>query len=309
MTRNHTNPIRAVSNRTGVSQHIIRIWERRYKAITPKRTKTKRRYYSEQDVERLSLLKELTEARYRISQVAQLPMNELRELSRLIRKDLKKNNEQEPGMIPKGDMLESLLWSIRKLDIYALDLCLARATVEMSPLAIIEKLVIPLLRKLGEELKKGHVRTVHVQFTAASLRPFLAQSPKVYQVSEEAPLIAIATPRGQTYEFEALYALTAAAASQWRATYLGQNLPAEELAAGVHQLKAKALCLSIHYPEADPLLHADLLKLKRLLPPNFPILAGGQSADSYGKALKKIGAKTFHQLQALQGALTSLRNG
>ena len=43
-------PIRYVSRQTGLTPHVIRAWENRYGAVTPKRTDTNRRVYSNADI-------------------------------------------------------------------------------------------------------------------------------------------------------------------------------------------------------------------------------------------------------------------
>ena len=67
---------------TGLTDHTIRVWERRYSAVVAGRTDTGRRLYSEDDVEKLTLLKRLTDQGIGISQVAGNTLDELRERAR-----------------------------------------------------------------------------------------------------------------------------------------------------------------------------------------------------------------------------------
>ena len=64
--------ISAVSRLTGISSHVLRIWERRYQAVAPGRTDSKRRQYSREDIRRLTLLKTLTESGHSIGNLAKL---------------------------------------------------------------------------------------------------------------------------------------------------------------------------------------------------------------------------------------------
>jgi len=48
--------IQVVGRRTGISSDVIRAWERRYKAIVSQRTETNRRLYTDDDIEKLTLL-------------------------------------------------------------------------------------------------------------------------------------------------------------------------------------------------------------------------------------------------------------
>ena len=73
-------PIRAVVRRTGLTAHVIRVWEKRYGAVSPMRTPTNRRLYSDSDVERLQLLHRAMLAGHSIGQIAQLPNERLRAL-------------------------------------------------------------------------------------------------------------------------------------------------------------------------------------------------------------------------------------
>lgn len=71
--------IGAVAKMTGLSTHILRIWERRYQAVVAERAANGRRVFSPADVEKLGLLKALTDRGAAISSIANLSLGELRE--------------------------------------------------------------------------------------------------------------------------------------------------------------------------------------------------------------------------------------
>ncbi len=73
-------PMRVVTRLTGLSADTIRVWERRYDAVTPKRTEGNARRYSPEDVRRLNLLREATERGHAISEVARLSEPDLRRM-------------------------------------------------------------------------------------------------------------------------------------------------------------------------------------------------------------------------------------
>lgn len=70
--------IGTVSKLTGVDPHTIRAWERRYRAIVPRRTDGGTRLYGDGDVHRLRLLKAVTDAGDAIGVVANLSDGDLR---------------------------------------------------------------------------------------------------------------------------------------------------------------------------------------------------------------------------------------
>ena len=64
--------IGAVCRLTGISQHVLRVWEKRYGVVEPLRSETDRRLYRESDIHRLSLLKALVDRGQAIGSIANL---------------------------------------------------------------------------------------------------------------------------------------------------------------------------------------------------------------------------------------------
>lgn len=71
--------IGAVAKLTGLTDHTIRVWERRYDAVVARRAANGRRMYSAADAEKLGLLKHLTDRGVSIGQIARDSVDELRE--------------------------------------------------------------------------------------------------------------------------------------------------------------------------------------------------------------------------------------
>src|SRR5690349_14200348 len=78
----HRHPIQVVARRTGLSADVIRAWEKRYAVVTPVRSETGRRLYSEADVERLRQVARATLTGRTVAQAAALPLEELAALAR-----------------------------------------------------------------------------------------------------------------------------------------------------------------------------------------------------------------------------------
>jgi hypothetical protein len=66
------HPIQIVTRRTGLSADVLRVWEKRYGVVTPLRSTSGRRLYSDADIERLRLLVQATGRGRAIGQVAAL---------------------------------------------------------------------------------------------------------------------------------------------------------------------------------------------------------------------------------------------
>jgi DNA-binding transcriptional MerR regulator len=80
MKNENKYPIKAVAQKTGLSVHVIRAWEKRYNAVVPNRTDTNRRLYSESDIEKLQILLKLTTQGHNIGGIANLSIDDLREM-------------------------------------------------------------------------------------------------------------------------------------------------------------------------------------------------------------------------------------
>jgi DNA-binding transcriptional MerR regulator len=83
----------AVTERTGLNAPSIRIWEKRYGAVVPERSETNRRLYRSEDVERLGLMKRLTDLGHAISRIANLSLDQLQGLM---------NEAVSDGMVRNG---------------------------------------------------------------------------------------------------------------------------------------------------------------------------------------------------------------
>ncbi len=74
----HHYGIGAVAKLTGLTDHTIRVWERRYGAVVTQRAPNGHRVYSAADVEKLGFLKRLTDQGLSIGQIADSSIEQLR---------------------------------------------------------------------------------------------------------------------------------------------------------------------------------------------------------------------------------------
>lgn len=291
----------AVARRTGLSAHVIRIWEKRYGAIKPSRAPNNRRLYSEEEITRLSLLRDVTRAGHSIGAVANLPLNKLRKLAKAAAVEI------SPSSPSPLNFLEECISAIRRLDGPALDVTLKRASVELGTQGMLVKLVAPLTKTIGDLWCNGSITIAQEHLASDVLRGLLSSVVTAFAESDHTPLLVVATPAGQLHELGALLVRAAAVSMGWRVAYMGPSLPAAEIAGAVRQTQARALALSIVYPPDDPGLDPELKRLRELLPPDFPILVGGLAALSYETTLKRIRALLIEDLSLLWMTLDNLR--
>jgi methanogenic corrinoid protein MtbC1 len=302
--------IKIVARRTGLSSHAIRIWEKRYAAVSPERTPTNRRLYSEADVERLFLLHKATLAGHAIGQVAQLSTENLKTLLG-VKEATGAPPQTSAGLdtdeSPTQVLFDACLNAEMLLDSEALKRALENAEVALSKPMLIEQLIVPLMHKIGDLWRDGVLRVNHEHMATAVVRSFLGNIRAAYETPPTAPGIVITTPIGQLHELGALMAAATASSEGWLVTYLGPNLPAEEIAAAAKQNQAKAIGLSIVYPGDDARMSEEMQKLRRGVSEEVVIMVGGRSALSYQHIFATAGVVHLNDMLSLSAALESLQ--
>lgn len=305
------HPIGVVSRRTGLKPDLIRAWERRYGAVAPGRTDTRRRFYSDADISRLLLLKRVVDTGRSIGQVANLANEELESLVVTEPRRTLGGEQSAPVHAPGSEVadlyLELCLAAARRLEVGELELHLQRASVALSRTSLLDKLLVPLLHRIGELWHSGEMRPTHEHVASAVVRSFLGGMYHAYDIPATAPHLIATTPPRQRHELGALMVAAVAAGEGWRATYLGPDLPPEEIAAAATEKGAQAVALSLIYPPDDPRLADDLRRLRRLLSPSIALIAGGRACPAYAAVLDEIGAILIPDLPTLRRELDRMR--
>lgn len=300
-------PIQLAARLTGLSPYLIRIWEQRYRAIEPARSPSKRRLFSQTDIERLNLLRDLTQAGHSIGRVARLPFSELRALAQTlpsINGHVAQPLARASGVSP---LLEECLAKIRSLDARAFENTLKRASTSLGAQGVLQRLLAPLAQQIGELWRDGELTAAHEHFATSIMRGFLANMSPPFGGGRNGPVLIVATPAGQLHELGALLVSALSSNLGWQVTYLGASLPAAEIAGAARQKKARAVALSLVYPTDDPDLPGELQTLRELLPSDVSLLAGGRGMPAYRSLLESLGAVLVEDLAKVITTLDQLR--
>jgi DNA-binding transcriptional MerR regulator/methylmalonyl-CoA mutase cobalamin-binding subunit len=283
--------IKAVAERTGLSAHTIRAWERRYGALEPNRTGTNRRSYTEEDVRRLQQLKQGVQAGHSIGMIAALPAAQLSEITAK----------------PKdADLLEPCLSAVKELDALGLEIALNRAFTSVGLDRYLDEVVLPLIAVIDRGWVAGEIGISQEHMVSSLIRTNLQRLRLSLAVSPVAPRLLVTTPARQVHELGALLIGIRATQLGWQVIYLGPDLPAADIARAAKQVGARAVALSVVYPEADPLLSLELRSLRAHLPEKVSILVGGRAARTYSEVLEEIGAFAEARCGSLEGCLNAV---
>ena len=302
------HPIAVVAERTGLSQDVLRVWERRYQAVEPSRGPGGHRAYSDADIARLRLLHATTAAGRSISQVARLSTDELSRMAqediagRVERVDVRRTRSRI-GEAVAPEIIERALGTAATLDAVELEHLLRRAVAQLGVTDFIEDVATPLLRRIGDEWHAGRTTIAREHLISATIHDIVAEAMRSIARGSGAATVLVATPAGERHEIGAALVGAAAATEGWRVVYLGADLPATEIAAAATAAGAQAVAVSSIYVSDRERTVAELRALRTLLPPKVLLMVGGAGAEGIADELAGIGIRVGSSLGDLRNAL------
>jgi DNA-binding transcriptional MerR regulator/methylmalonyl-CoA mutase cobalamin-binding subunit len=298
------HPIGVVAERTGLSQDLLRVWERRYRAVEPSRTLDGQRVYSDADVERLRLLRLATKAGRSIRQVAPLTTDEL---ANLVRDDEAARQQLTRGA--EGGVIETARKDVnRALELTRgvnephLESFLRRAAAGLGIPVFLDALVAPFLRRMADERESGHLTHVQERVATATIQRVLEGAIQFLGAPPHAPNLILATPIGEQNVMGSVLAAAAAAAAGWHVTNLGADLAAGDIADAAHAVDARMVVVNVVRTDGDRVV-TELRSLRARLPAAVVLVAGGPGALALAPDLRGDGIHVVADLAELRAAL------
>lgn len=301
---NGRHPIAVVADRTGLSQDVLRVWERRYGAVTPERGPGGQRVYTDADIERLGLLSAATRAGRSISQVARLPTDEV---AALVGEDLaaRERLAPPPFAVPDaGDMVDAALALVRSLDPTQLDQALRRTAARVGATVFLESVAAPLLRRVGDEWHAGRLTPAQEHLASGVVQGIIAETMRAFAEHPGGPSVLVTTPSGDRHAIGAALVGAAAAIEGWNVIYLGADLPAADIAEAAKSSGVSVVAMSIVYVEDRGRVLRELRTLKDRLPAGVTLLAGGAGARGL---MAELGAMEVRVETSIPGLVAELR--
>jgi methanogenic corrinoid protein MtbC1 len=297
------HPIAVVATRTGLSRDVIRVWERRYGAVAPARTRGGQRLYSDDDVRRFRLLAAVTRHGRNISLVAQLGTDEL---ERLAAEDESSVARPAAGPDSTAVAVDAALEHIAALDGAALDALLRRTAAREGTPWFLDWLVPALMRAVGDGWAAGRLSVAHEHLASAAAIAVILEGVRYAPSAPAAPRILVATPSGDRHAVGAALAAAAASLEGWSVIYLGPDVPAGDIAAAATGGGARAVALSVVYAEEQRRMLAELLALRNQLRAEVSVFVGGAGAEGIAPDLRADGITWCDGIAALRAELARI---
>ena len=169
------------------------------------------------------------------------------------------------------------------------------------------RVVLPLTWRIGDMWHAGEFRISQEHMATWVIKSILSGLLRAHRHQGMAPMMVVTTPAGQRHEIGALAVAISGAHCGWNVTYLGPDLPAEEIAAMALKTQSRLVALSLVYPPDDPHLPDELSRLVHLLPRSVVVVAGGSAVYGYKQAIDRLGVITLDSLRDFREYLGRLR--
>ena len=236
---------------SGLSTHTIRAWEKRYGALRPDRTDTGRRQYSTEEIDRLTLLSQLTNLGNSIGQIARLPDPELKEIYEKLthsRDNMSMvTHHPQHVQINAEETRRNLLMALAgyKVDIISHELNKAKTALTPGKFAL--DILVPILKEVEIRRQAGSLSTAQITALFAIIKFHAGNI--IYGHYEKkvksSNKFAIATPEGELHLLDIMLGALLCAEHQMNFFFLSSNLPAPSISEAVNAIETNILILGV----------------------------------------------------------------
>ena len=297
-------PIRAVSKLTGLSIDTLRAWERRYHVVEPERN-GRGRSYSEADVQKLRLLRELVDRGYAIGQIAQHTEEELKQVAGRGEKAAVRRSTTV-GDTSAALTMQAVREAIDKFDSYRADMELSRQAALLSPRDLVHRIVIPLMQMVGEQWQNGAWSVAQEHMTSAIMRNLLGSLVRLYARENAPQKLLFTTPAGEDHEFGILAAAMLAAGGGLRTLYLSTSLPAREIVHAASKASANVVVCGVKGARDSQAVLRELREVAAAVPPTVELWVGGTESEAVIQEIKAISTVFLPDFHAFEVELQRL---
>jgi methanogenic corrinoid protein MtbC1 len=289
--------IGALAERTGLSTHVLRVWEERYQLLTPQRSASGYRLYSAEDEERVRQMMELRAQGVAAAEAAQRVLN-----AALAR--------SEPAVL--DDLLDDLIGAFTIYDEAAVHAIIDTAVVGHPLARVIDSLFFPFLRRLGEAWVLGRVTVAQEHYASTLVRGRMMGM--ALEASRSAPArsgpgqrAVLACTPFERHDIGLLALNLLLRSDGWQVAFLGADTPVQDAARLCRDVGADVLVLT----GTEPHMYAAQLEQYAAelasLPATTTLVVGGTAAtqevaDRHGAVLLSLdperAVETLAELQA-----------
>ncbi|WP_353779543.1 MerR family transcriptional regulator [Winogradskyella sp. 3972H.M.0a.05] len=213
--------IKDLENLTGIKAHTIRIWEKRYNLLQPKRTDTNIRYYDLSNFQKLLNVSYLNNNGYKISKIADLEEEKIPELVRNI---ANKTNL-------KSHAINSFKLSMLNFDQVLFYNTYNSLVREKTFRSIFYDVFVPLMTEIGLLWQTDTITPAHEHFLTTLIRQKILINTENIQINKSTTgkTFVLYLPDNEVHEIGLMFLNYEIIAHGHHSILLGQSVPLESL--------------------------------------------------------------------------------
>lgn len=270
--------IKDLENFTGVKAHTIRIWEKRYNLVEPKRTCTNIRFYDDEDLKKLLNVSILNRHGLKISNIVNFSDEILNE--KILNLAQTQNDVDS--------QIESLVVAMIDLDEAKFEKVFNTAVINLGFEEAILKIMYPFFEKIGVLWQIGTINPAQEHFISNLLRQklIIAIDGIVDTVNGDSKSYVLFLPEGEFHELGLIYYHYLLRKNHYKVYYLGETVPFDGLVEISKMKKIDYLLTSFvtAIPEEEALNYLNKLSTQF---ENATIYITGQQAKNFSFDLPK----------------------
>ncbi len=213
--------IKDLEHLTGIKAHTIRIWEKRYSILNPKRTSTNIRYYDDEDVRRIINISILNDKGFKISHISGFSETEIQEKVEYLSLDAGEFKTQ----------IESLVLAMITMSESKFNDILSKSIMVQGFEKSFLNIVFPFLQRIGLLWQTGAVNPGQEHFVSNLIRQKLIANidAQNHPVSIHSKRFILFLPEGELHELGILFLAYLIKKRGHELMYLGQFTPLQSV--------------------------------------------------------------------------------
>lgn len=214
-----TYSIKDLEQLSGIKAHTLRIWEQRYNLLQPKRTDTNIRFYDDDDLKLILNVALLNDNGVKISKIASMSTNELRE-------EVMKLTERS---LTHDDQIHALTICMIEMDEERFDKILSTNILKLGFEQTMLNVIYPFMSKIGVLWQTGAINPAQEHFISNLVRQKLIVAIDGQIPQQGGKKFLLFLPEGELHEISILFASYLIKSKGHKVIYLGQSTPNDDL--------------------------------------------------------------------------------
>lgn len=256
---------------TGIKAHTIRIWEKRYSLLSPRRTTSNIRKYSDSQLRKILKVASLYKQGFKISQIALMQEKEINE--NILNLNYLKSDF--------STAIEQFLIITVELDENNFHLLFKKSVNKIGFKKTMINVIYPMLERVGVLWEIGSIHTAQEHFISNLIRQKLISQidtlKKDYSTKKKRVILFL--PEGELHELSLLFYSYLLYEKKYLVIYLGQSVPLLDLINIASEYKSSFFLTTLVIPEINNGFYKYLKSLSKIFP-NSSILVFGPKAIS-----------------------------